>query len=185
MKVLYFGLLLPALVFAQTPELVKVEGKDLPQVPGPLVNHERLRDLVSPIGNTGMDLAIRRASRRNGTVPARAVPPGNVVVSHKVEYPAGWFAFRVEVAPGEKIKARLHGDHEAWFVVRCVTRMGQLEKGMLQNLIQRGKPEATYTSYKKEPTMVYFVVDTKEIVAGSEPYTLTITREAPAQAKGE
>jgi hypothetical protein len=184
MKALLMFGMIASLAFAQAPEMVKTQGKDLPRVPGPLVNAERLKDLATPFGSSSIDLTIRRASRNTGSVPAVAVPPGNVEVSHQVDYPAGWFAFRVEVAPGEKVKARLRSDHEAWFVVRCLNKMGMLEKGMLQNLIHRGNPEASYTNFKKVPTMVYFVADTKEIVLGNEPYTITFTREAPAPPKG-
>ncbi len=127
-----------------------------------------------------MDVQIRRSARRVGSVPTVAVPPGDVSVLHQVLYPAGWQGYRVEAAPGEKVKARLRGDHAAWFVVRCVNKWGQWEKGMLQNVIHTGNPEASYLNPKNEPSTFYFVVDTTEIVSGTEPYTITFTHEKQA-----
>lgn len=165
------------------PEIPVTEGKDLPAVSGPLGNTEKLRNLVSPLGNSRFDLQIRRSSRQVGTVPTVAVPPGNVAVAHTIVYPAGWQGYRVVAAPGEKIKARLRGTHQAWFVVRCVNKWGQLEKGMFQNLIYTGNPEASYINPKNEDSTVFFVVDTTEIVQGNEPFTLTFTREKVEPAK--
>ena len=121
-------------------------------------------------------------ARRGNFVRCVAVPPGEVAIAHRVTYPAGWQAYQVEVPPGEKIKARLRGDHEGWFVVRCVTRMGQLAPGMLRNLIPTGNPEGFYENVGKAPATVYFVVDTTEVTGGDEPYTVTFTRERPAPA---
>jgi len=177
-RAFFIGCLVSGLVFAQAPEIVKVEGKDLRKVPGPLAQTERLRDPVMAMGESRMGLEIRRSARSGGTVPTVAAPAGNSAIAHKVTYPAGWQAFAVEAAPGETLKARLTGDHQAWFLVRCVTRQGHLEKGMLQNLIATGNPEASYTNHKPKATTVYFVVDTTDTAGSTEPYTLTITRAA-------
>ena len=61
------------LAFAQTPELRKVDGKDLPVVPGPLTGGEQLRDPAGRMGTSPMDRQIRRSSRSGPTVPAVAV----------------------------------------------------------------------------------------------------------------
>ena len=176
MRSLWLGVLMTTLAYGQVPEPRLVEGKTLATIPGPLANRERLPDLAPRFGSPDMDLQIRAMARRGGRVPAVQVPEGTVAISHKVTPQAGWQAYRVEVAPGEKIHARLRGDHEAWFVVRCVNGMGQLEQGMLQNLIKRGNPEATYTNPRKGTSVVYFVVDTSEVLGAYENYTLTFTR---------
>ncbi len=168
-----------SLVYAQAPAPAKVLGKDLPSVPGPVATRENLPDLVGPIGNSGMELGIRRSARRGGFVPALAVPAGDTEIAHMVNSQAGWQAYRVEVAPGEKVHARLRGDHEAWFVVRCVNRMGLIERGMLQNRIHTGNPEASYINPKQEAVTVFFVVDTSETSALGEAYTLTILHLKP------
>jgi hypothetical protein len=182
MRAWVLGIVLSGAGFAQTAAPLPVDGKDLKVVPGPIAGTEHLRDLAPRMGDNGMDLQMRRGARRTGTVPAVAVPPGDVAITHQVTFPAGWQAYQVEAAPGEKIKARLRGDHAGWFVVRCVTHMGQLEKGMLQNLIHTGNPEASYINPRATVSTVYFVVDTTEMITGNEPYTVTFTRE-PAAGK--
>lgn len=176
MKAVLLAFALPCLVSAQAAEILKVDGKDLKTVPGPLAHTERLRDPVSPFGNTGLDLELRRSARGGPAVPCVAVTPGNLEIAHQVDFPAGWQAYQVDVAPGEKVRARVRCDHEGWFVVRCVTRMGLLIPGMLQNLIPTGNPEATFQNLGKAPATVYFVVDTTELLYGSEPFTLSVTR---------
>jgi len=182
MRAWVMGFLVTGLALAQTPA-IEVLGKVLPVVPGPTPS-ERLRDMAGGPGNSGIELRIRRSARRTGFLPAVEVPKGEAIaITHEVSGPAGWQAYRVETAPGEKVHARLRSDHEAWYVVKCVNRNGQLEKGMLQNLIRTGNPEATYQNPGKQATTVYFVVDTTEILAGREPYVVTFTREkAPGVA---
>ncbi|BDU73055.1 hypothetical protein [Mesoterricola silvestris] len=176
MRAWIMGFLVPGLALAQTPA-VEILGKALPVVAGPMPS-ERLRDLAGGPGNSGIDVKIRRSARRTGFLPAVEVPRGEVLaITHEISSPAGWQAYRVDTAPGEKIHARLRADHEPWFVVKCVNRNGQLEQGMLQNLIRTGNPEATYVNPGKGPVTVYFVVDTTEILTGKEPYVLTLTRE--------
>jgi len=168
-------LLVPGLLLAQAPEPRKVEGKDLKAVPGPMTGTPRLADPVGRLGNSRMELEIRRSARNTGYVPAVVLPEGDLAIDHKVVQPAGWQAYQVDVAPGERLHARLKGIHEAWFLVRCVNRQGQVEEGMLQNLIATGNPEASYKNPGKTMKTVYLVVDTSELQA-DEHYTLTVRR---------
>jgi hypothetical protein len=185
MKTLMVGLAISVIAMAQTPapvpEPVPVEGKDLKIVPGPLTSSDPHSDPMPLMGVSRMDLGMRRSARRAGTIPAVDVPPGDVAVAHQTVYPAGWQAYRVEAGPGETVKARLRGSHEAWFMVRCVGKMGQLEKGMLQNRIGTGNPEASFINPKAVPATVYFVVDTTDTSGAREPYTLVITRSKKAK----
>lgn len=180
MRAWVMAFLVTGLVLAEPPAL-EVNGKELPAVPGPMPS-ERLRDLSGGPGNSGIDRRIRHSARRTGFLPGVAVPQGEAVaITHEISGPAGWQAYRVETAPGEKVMARLRGDHEAWFVVKCVNRNGQLDQGMLQNLIRSGNPQASYVNPGKAASTVYFVVDTTEILTGKEPYVVTFTREKGAQ----
>jgi hypothetical protein len=174
------ALALPFLAAAQEPPVV--EGKELPKVAGPITGSRFLADGAPSPGDSAIDLAMRRAARHVATLPGVAVPPGDLTIRHGVSLPAGWMAYQVQVEPGEKVRARLRGDHEAWFRVKVVNRFGQLEKGMLQNLIPKGDPEASYLNPTRERQVVYVVVDTVTVFTGDEPYTLTLTREVP-QAK--
>ncbi len=176
MRAWVMGILVAGLALAETPA-VEVLGSALKVVPGPIPS-ERLRDLAGGPGNSAIDVRIRRSARRTGFLPAVEVPKGEAIaITHEVSGPAGWQAYRVETAPGEKVHARLRSEHEAWYVVKCVNRNGQLEQGMLQNLIRTGNPEATYQNPGKQAATVYFVVDTTEILGGRESYVLTFTRE--------
>ncbi|HLO68544.1 MAG TPA: hypothetical protein VK188_16085 [Holophaga sp.] len=176
MKTLALMLIGCGALLAQAP-LPVVAGKDLKQVPGPLVTPDRLHDLAPTMGASGVEVTLRRSARRVASVPAVAVPPGDAAIEHAVSPPTGWQAYQVEAAPGTRVKVRLRGDHEGWFVVRCVSRMGQWEKGMLQNVIPTGNPEASFINDGPTPRTAYFVVDTTVYLAGEEPYTLQVTRE--------
>ena len=124
-------------------------------------------------------MQMRESARRGPSIPAVALPAGSVAVADTVGSVAGWKAYRIEVPPGVKVHARIHAVHEAWFTVRAVNRLGALEKGMLQNLILTGNPEASYTNPKAEANTIFFVVDTTEPDVSSEPYTLAVEWKAP------
>lgn len=163
-------------------EIAKVEGKDLPSVPGPLTGSPYLKDPLAAVTATPMELQMRGIARRVGYVPAVAVPGGDVVVTHAVDPMAGWMAFRVEAAPGETLKARLRGDHEGWYLMRCVNKWGQIEQGMLPNLIPTGNPEASYTNPRGEAYTVFFVVDTTMIPLPNEKFEVTFLRTRTVKA---
>jgi len=178
MKLAALLLMLP--LAAQTP--APVDGQTLPKVPGPIVTGSALKDMAGDPGDSRMDRQMRRTARRTGPLPCVVVPIGEVAIAHGVALPAGWMAYQVEAGPLETVKAALQGDHPAWFRVKVVNKFGQLEKGMLQNLIPRGEPQASYINPKAAPAKVFFVVDTTLILNSAEPYTLTFTRsQAPAR----
>lgn len=166
------AVLLPFLI--QTPPaLPEVEGRTLASVPGPMVR--RLADPARGLGPEGLEGQIRRSARRTPSIPAVAVPSLPLAVSDRIADPAGWRAYRVEVPGNATVHARLTGDHEAWFQVRTVNKWGDLETGMLQNLIPTGNPEATFRNPKAEPVTLYFVVDTTEMGMQGEAFKLTFT----------
>ncbi|MFN8009842.1 MAG: hypothetical protein U0P81_00395 [Holophagaceae bacterium] len=172
--------LLLALLLAPGPgagpqEIPEVEGKSLASVPGPFT--DRYPDPARDPTYRGLDVQIRRQSRRTASIPAVAVPSVPLAVKDRIADPAGWRAYRVEVPGKAVVHARLRSDHEAWFLVRTVNKWGQLTEGMLQNLIPTGNPEATYKNPKDEAAEVYFVVDTRDLGAQGEPFTLTFTRK--------
>lgn len=164
-----------SLLPAQAPQ---VAGKDLKTVPGPFVDRycraPGYHDPAAGPGNDNLQMQIRESARNSPAIPAVALPEGPVSVSDRVGSVAGWKAYRLEVAPGIKVHARIHSAHDAWFKVRTVNRLGNLEEGMLQNLIGTGNPEASYTNPKKEANTIFFVVDTTDPDAVSETYTLTV-----------
>lgn len=155
-----------------------IAGKDLPSVPGPFVDRycgtPGYHDPAEGPGNSPLQMQIRESARRSPSIPARALPNGPVAVTDTVGSIAGWKAYRVDVPPGAKVHARIHSAHDGWFLVRTVNRMGTLEEGMLRNLLGTGNPEASYTNPKKETNTIFFVVDTSETSADSEPFTLVV-----------
>ncbi len=161
----------------------ELSGKDLKAVPGPLVDRycgaPGYHDPAEGPGNSPIQMQMRAAARRGPSIPALALPNGPVAVSDTVGSIAGWKAYRVEVPSGTKVHARIHSAHDGWFLVRTVNRMGNLEQGMLQNLIPTGNPEASYTNPKKETNTIYFVVDTSELSTETEPYTLVVDWAKP------
>lgn len=159
------------LILAEAPPVF--EGGKLAPVPGP--QPPRGPDLAAGIGSTGFDREIRGQSRRAGTVPAVAVPALPSIIEDKVVFPAGWKAYRAEAPAGATLHARLRSVHEAWFRVRTVNKWGLLEKGMLQNRIPTGNPEASFINPKRTATTFYFLVDTTENGAENETYKLEIT----------
>ena len=168
-------LLAPTQTAAPAQELPVVDAKSLPGVPGPLVPH--YPDPSRGAGSTGMDAVLRARARRGVNIPAAALPPGSLRVKDRIPDTSGWRAYRIEVPAGGGFKVRLHGPHEAWFVVKVLNRWGTLEEGMLQNRIPTGNPEASYRNPKGAPNTVYIVVDTTENHATGEEYTLTVTRD--------
>ena len=170
----------------QAPE---VSGKDLQKVTGPFVDRycgaPGYRDPAFDPGASSFRMQIRADARRSGDIPAVALPEGPVSVKDMVGTMAGWKAYRIDVPPGAKVHARVYGDHAGWFVVRTVNRMGNLEKGMLQNLIPTGNPEASYTNPKKEANTIFFVVDTTQTDSESEPYKLVVDWPKPEDGKAK
>lgn len=159
---------------AATTDFQEVDASKLPNIPGPSTT--QMTDPARGLGFSGMDARIRTQARRAGTIqPAVALPPGQLKVRDKVSDASGWKAYRVEVPPYGSIHFRLRGLHEGWFVVRTVNKWGIMEEGMLQNLINTGNPEASYTNPSKSIKSIYFVVDTTELNMAGEDYTLEVT----------
>jgi hypothetical protein len=167
-------LLAPAQAAAPPQDLPEVDAKTLPGVPGPLVPH--YPDPSRGPGSDSMEAALRIRARRGVNIPAVALPPGSLRLKDHIADLSGWRAYRIEVPAGGGFKVRLHGVHEAWFVVKVLNRWGALEEGMLQNRIPTGNPEASYRNPKAGTATVFIVVDTTMTSVQGEEYTLTVTR---------
>lgn len=162
-------LLFPVLLFQPAPQ--EVEGKALASVSGPMA--PRWPDLAGGLGD-GIQMSLRKSARK-GSIPAVALPEGPVEVRDAIRAIPGWKAYRIEVQPFAKVKARLRGAHEAWFRVQTLNKWGEMEAGMLGNRIPTGNPEATYSNPKGHSNAVFFVVDTTDLGADGEAYSLVIT----------
>jgi len=93
------------------------------------------------------------------------------------EFPAGWIAYGFVVAPKGKLHVRLHHSNEGWFRLAMMNKWGQLEEGMLQNLIPTGNPEVTFNNPTDQVKAVYVLVDDPGLMSTKEnPFTLKIER---------
>lgn len=165
-------LLLPILLSLSTQSPEPLKGTDLKPIIGPQA--PRYPDPAVGVGADRSSLGLRRAARK-GNVLAVEVPAGTPALSDRISTYAGWKAYQFEVPAKGSLHMRLQADHEAWFRLTTVNRWGRMEEGMLQNRIYRGKPEASYTNPKDTPNTVYFIVDTTQADAMSDPYTLEMT----------
>jgi hypothetical protein len=164
--------LIPMLMLLQTQPTEPIKASELKAVVGPQA--PRYPDPAVGMGEDRISLKMRRAARQ-GNVPGVEVPAGTQAVSDRISGFSGWKAYQVQVPGKGSLSMRLHSDHEAWFRVTTVNRWGRMEEGMLQNRIYKGKPEASCHNPKDAPSTVFFIVDTTDASAMSEPYTLDIT----------
>ena len=151
----------------------QVEASSLPKVNGPMPPN--YFDPAPDSYRGGLDAQMRRHARRGGTLPAVALPTDDAVVSDQIKDLAGWKAYQVIVPAGQTVHVRLRAEREAWFEVKTVNRWGNSEKGMVQNLLHKCDPEASYVNMGKETKTAFFVVDTNELNMFNESYTLHVT----------
>jgi len=99
--------------------------------------------------------------------------------------PAGWTAYEFRVPPGENIQVRLNHSNEGWFHLRTVNKWGDLEPGMLQNLIPTGNPEVKYRNPTDQPRCVYVIVDDPGWMSTkANPFSMKVARSwDPAKVK--
>lgn len=139
----------------------------------PTANYWEKRDLFKEI----------QMAARQGFLPVTRVEDNLSKFSGSAEFPAGWKAYEFLVPPGGNLHVRLTHPNEAWFRVTMGDRTGAMEKGMSQNLIPTGSPEATYKNPSShELRAVYVIVDDPGwMSAKNNPYVLNIDRDwAPA-----
>jgi len=114
---------------------------------------------------------------RRGCIEVVPVPETVGTVKDFSLVGSGWKSYGFRVPAGEKLHVRLHHSNEGWFRLQMVNKWGNLEEGMLKNLIPTGNPEVTYTNPSKETRNVYVIVDDPGWMSSKEnPYTLAIER---------
>jgi hypothetical protein len=88
-----------------------------------------------------------RAMARHGAVPIKAIGD----LSELDDYswvPAGWRGYGMVVPPRGEVKVSLEHPNRGWFRVAMCNKWGNLEVGMLQNVVHTFEPVVTY----KNPT---------------------------------
>ncbi len=114
---------------------------------------------------------------REGFVACTRVADDAVEVSDYADFPQGWKGYAFVVPPGGKLHVSLNHVNQGWFRMVMVNKWGDLEKGMLQNLIPTGNPEVTYINPKAEAQAVYVIADDPGWMSSKAyPYQLTVER---------
>lgn len=139
---------------------------------------ERCREYPRGAFWAGRDLfAVIQALARRGAIPVVVTDPEATEIVDYTWWPAGWRAYAFLVAPLGELQVRLHHPNEGWFRLQMMNQWGQLEQGMLQNLIPTGNPEVSYRNPKREWRWVYLLVDDPAWWSSKgNPYTLKVTR---------
>lgn len=121
---------------------------------------------------------IQSAARRGGYLPVTEVAETLAEIQGVASFPAGWKAYGFLIPPSGKLHVRLHHPNEGWFRVTMSNKSGSLERGMLQNLVPTGNPEATYLNPStSEAKAVYVIVDDPGWMSSeAKPYKIAIDR---------
>ena len=151
-------------------DLPKIDGTKLMVVPGPLVDDSRMDPSRWPGIVKGLDL--RKMARRTSTIPAVAAPTIESMIEDKMNDQAGWKAYRFDIPPESSYEFTILAERKSWFSLRVVNKWGQIEEGMVQNLIQKGYPYANYFNRSTQTKIIYLIVDTTEDNIFGEPYAL-------------
>ncbi len=150
-------------------ELPIVDGTKLIRVPGPLVDH-RVDPSRWPGRSNGLDF--RRIARQSSAIPAVSAPIEESIIEDKIQDQAGWKAYRFDIPPRSSYEFSIKADRISWFSLRVINKWGQIEVGMLQNIIQRGYPYASYINDTNKTKTIFVVLDTTEENLFGEPYNL-------------
>jgi len=155
-------------------QLQVIEATSLPTVNAPLP--PGYLDPASWSYTSSVD-AMTRITSRKAMPPTVALPEGDCIVSDQIKNLAGWSAFQATVPSGRTVKVRLKAQHEGWFEVKTVNKWGNYEREMLQNLVPKFDPEASYTNKSSQTKIIYFIVDTTEASSFNEKFFLHFSWE--------
>lgn len=119
----------------------------------------------------------RHAARKGPSIPALGLPKDSIRVKDAIPDVSGWRAYRLEVPPGGTVSVQVVEGRKGWFRVHAVNKWGRLEEGMLQNLIWKGEPQASYKNPSATETKeVWFIVDTTDSHMTGEAFEVDVRR---------
>ena len=114
---------------------------------------------------------------RGGFVPCTRVADDALEVSDYADFPQGWKGYAFVVPPKGTLHVSLNHVNRGWFRMVMMNKWGDLEAGMLKNLIYTGNPEVTYTNPTNEIKAVYVIADDPGWMSSKAyPYQLTVDR---------
>lgn len=125
-----------------------------------------------------------QAMARRGFIAVHPVAGDINELSGLCAFPSGWTAYGFRVPAGGKVHIQLRHPNLGWFRLIMVNKWGDLDQGMLQNLIPTGNPEVTYTNPTQEARSVYVIVDDPGWMSSkANPFTLKIARSWDPEKK--
>ncbi len=114
---------------------------------------------------------------RQGFVPCTRVADDALEVTDYSNFPQGWKGYAFVVPAKGTLHVSLNHVNRGWFRLVMMNKWGDLQAGMLQNVIYTGKPEVTFKNPKDEAQAVYVVADDPGWMSSKAyPYQLTVER---------
>lgn len=114
---------------------------------------------------------------RTGFVATTRVADDATEVTDYSDFPQGWKGYAFVVPAKGTLHVSLNHVNRGWFRLVMMNKWGDLQAGMLQNVIYTGKPEVTFKNPKDEAQAVYVVADDPGWMSSKAyPYQLTIER---------
>ncbi len=114
---------------------------------------------------------------RQGFVACTRVADDALEITDYSDFPQGWKGYAFVVPPKGTLHVSLNHTNRGWFRLVMMNKWGDLQPGMLQNLIPTGNPEVTFKNPKDEAQAVYVVADDPGWMSSKAyPYQLTVDR---------
>ncbi|MBL0209800.1 MAG: hypothetical protein IPQ13_02635 [Holophagaceae bacterium] len=114
---------------------------------------------------------------RQGFVACTRVADDALEVSDYADFPQGWKGYAFVVPAKGTLHVSLNHTNRGWFRLVMMNKWGDLQEGMLQNLIATGTPEVTFKNPKDEAQAVYVVADDPGWMSSKAyPYQLIVER---------
>ena len=114
---------------------------------------------------------------RHGFVPTTLVADDVLDVSDYANLPQGWKGYAFVVPAKGTLRIRLNHVNRGWFRLVMMNKWGNLQEGMLQNLIYKGYPQVSFKNPKDEAQAVYVIADDPGWLSSKAyPYQLTVER---------
>lgn len=118
-----------------------------------------------------------RLTFRDNFIPVMGIPQEATEVIDFADFFRQSRGYSLVVPPKGEVRVDLHHENRGWFHLWFVGKWGRPEAGMLQNLLHRASPYATYTNPTDEARRIYLIVsDPGDMSAMGWPYRLTIRK---------
>lgn len=162
-----FIFLVSTLMLAQVPV---IDGTKLLPTMGPSIQYgpgwtNALKNLL-PLQNFHQ--------KRPSFIMTVIAPEGDCDIKDIMNNPSGFKSYRFNVLAKQTVTFKLNVLYKANFRLFTVNKWGDLEEGMLQNLIQKGEPQASYISPKDTTNIIYLIVTGDSSWTYWEPYTVEV-----------